>query len=178
MWVGFPIKSMSDTSGPPPRSGGTNPGTMVRPEPAPGLLCRLASTVPRSLAAALLVGLSVFAQSPGIPVNPAPGLDHSQSNSRFPNQPSLDTPGTPGTPEMQARRIKALNQLRHKAMVDDAGKLLLLARELNDDSGNLSSAERLRKAAEIEKLAKSVKDKMSYSVGNDPVAPVYTITSP
>jgi hypothetical protein len=79
---------------------------------------------------------------------------------------------------MEARRIKALNQLRHKAMVDDASKLLLLARELNDDPGSLSPAERLRKAAEIEKLAKSVKDKMSYTVGNDQISPVYPIVSP
>ena len=80
---------------------------------------------------------------------------------------------------MEARRIKALNQMRHKAMVDDATKLLLLAKELNDDSGNLSAGERVRKAGEIEKLAKSVKDKMSYSVSNEqPVYPLSPLTTP
>ena len=85
---------------------------------------------------------------------------------------------SPIAPEMQAKRIKALNQLRHKAMVDDAEKLLALAQELNDDSGNLSPAERLRKTTEIEKLARSVKDKMSYTVGSDQLSPVFPVTSP
>ena len=79
---------------------------------------------------------------------------------------------------MQAKRIKALNQMRHKAMVDDAAKLLVLAKELNDETTNLSSADRVRKATEIEKLAKSVKDKMTYAVGNELRAPVYSVTSP
>jgi hypothetical protein len=84
----------------------------------------------------------------------------------------------PVAPEMQAKRMKALNQLRHKAMVDDAAKLLLLARQLNDDAGNLTQSERVHKAAEIEKLAKSVKDKMSYTVGDSPAPPIYSTVAP
>jgi hypothetical protein len=69
---------------------------------------------------------------------------------------------------MEARRFTALNQMRQKSMKSDAEKLLRLAQELNDDaggSGTLSSAERMRKAAEIEKLAKGVKEKMTYAIG-------------
>lgn len=133
----------------------------------------LASIAARSLAAALLFGIPIGAQSPGVPV-PQPGVDHGQS--RFPSQQSPFDQN--GDPEMEAKRIKALNQMRHKAMVEDAAKLLILAKELNDDSANLSSADRLRKATEIEKLAKSVKDKMSYTLGNEPRPPVYSVTPP
>ncbi len=146
-------------------SGGTTA------ERLPGIR-RLAWIGARSLAAALLVGIPIGAQSPGVPV-PQTGPDHGQSH--FPSQPSFDQNGDP---EMQAKRIKALNQMRHKAMVDDAAKLLVLAKELNDETTNLSSADRVRKATEIEKLAKSVKDKMTYAVGNELRAPVYSVTSP
>src|ERR1700738_3606864 len=89
----------------------------------------------------LLIGLpgsvrspGAFAQAPGIP---APGLDHSQTSSRFPQQPAVYPDGVP----WDAKRVHALNMLRHKAMVSDAEKLLLLARELNADSASLSEAE-------------------------------------
>jgi hypothetical protein len=81
-------------------------------------------------------------------------------------------------PEMQAKRIKAINQIRHKEMVDESAKLLQLAKELNDESESLSPAERVHKAGEIEKLAKSVKDRMSYAVSNETRPPVYTVVSP
>jgi hypothetical protein len=70
---------------------------------------------------------------------------------------------------MQAKRITQLNQIRQKSIVSDAEKLVRLAQELNDDANadgaNLSQAERMRKASEIEKLAKSVKEKMTYAIG-------------
>jgi hypothetical protein len=70
---------------------------------------------------------------------------------------------------MQARRIAQLNQKRQKEMASDAEKLMRLAEELNEDANaggaNLSQAERMRKANEIEKLAKQVRDKMTYAIG-------------
>jgi hypothetical protein len=135
----------------------------------------LASVAARSLAGVLVLGIPTGAQSPGVPV-PQPGLDHGQSSSRLPSQQSpFDLNGNP---EMEAKRIKAINQMRHKAMVNDAAKLLLLAKELNDESADLSAADRVRKATEIEKLAKSVKDKMVFSVGGELRPPVYSVTSP
>ncbi len=79
---------------------------------------------------------------------------------------------------MDQKRIAVLNRLRQKAIVDDTTKLLRLAKELNADSVNMSSAERIHKAAEIEKLAKSVKEKMSYAIGDNPTAPGYISVFP
>ena len=73
---------------------------------------------------------------------------------------------------IEARRIVQLNLLRQKAMVSDADKLLRLAQELDNDAkgdaSKLSPAERMRKAAEIERLAKEVREKMTYSIGAPP----------
>jgi hypothetical protein len=125
---------------------------------------RLAPSLRRCLAAAILIVLPVAAQSPGPPLNPA---GQGQPISRLPNQaPPLSSNQT-----LDQKRISLLNKLRQRAMVDDAAKLLILARQLNAESSNLSDAERMHKAAEIEKLAKSVKDKMSYAVGDNPLAP-------
>ena len=65
-----------------------------------------------------------------------------------------------------------LNADRQKSLVSDAEKLLKLAKELNNevnqnDTGAMSG-EQLHKVEEIGKLAKNVKDKMSYSVGGLP----------
>jgi len=74
---------------------------------------------------------------------------------------------------MDQKRIAVLNRLRQRSIVDDTTRLLLLAKELNADSASMSSAERVHKAGEIEKLAKSVKEKMSYAVGDNPTVPGY-----
>ena len=59
---------------------------------------------------------------------------------------------------------KARNDDRQKQLVADTNKLLALAKELKEevdktDSGTLS-VDVVKKAGEIEKLAKSVKDRM------------------
>jgi len=70
-------------------------------------------------------------------------------------------------------RLRALNRQRQKNIVDDTGKLLKLAGELDmevESSGEERlTAAQLRKIAEIEKLAHSVREKMSYSVNGLPV---------
>jgi hypothetical protein len=64
--------------------------------------------------------------------------------------------------------LRALNADRQKALVSDANKLLRLVNELNTEiAGKQPDAltpDQLRKMAEIEKLAHSVKDKMTTSV--------------
>lgn len=84
----------------------------------------------------------------------------------FPGQSTRDPMGMPGeTPQMLARRIRALNTQRQKQMVADANKLLTLALELNaidKDGIGISPADRMKKLAEIEKLAKRVREKMSF----------------
>lgn len=65
-------------------------------------------------------------------------------------------------------RLRAINRERQKALVSDTNKLLKLANELDSEVKGANpeslSPIQLRKLAEIEKLAHSVKDKMSYSV--------------
>lgn len=61
-------------------------------------------------------------------------------------------------------QLKALNEQRHTQLVADTGRLLQLARELKadagkDDDGTLSASV-IRKTEQIEKLAKSVREKM------------------
>lgn len=109
--------------------------------------------VRRLLAIALLLGMPMAAQSPG-----------SQNGPPMPRSPVLDPNMGFGDAAMLARQVKMLNLLRQKAIVSDTAKLLQLARELNDDTNaqnpTTSPAERMRKADEIEKLARSVREKM------------------
>lgn len=78
-------------------------------------------------------------------------------------------------PTMIERRIRGLNNERQKEMVSDTNKLLKLAQELNDEiaaknAGTLTF-DQLHKIAQIEKLARSVKEKMADGVGQ-PTPPV------
>ena len=90
------------------------------------------------------------------------GQRYPDSSSQFPQDPN--------SPDQ--KRMRFLNAERQKALVSDTDKLLKLAKELNDevaasDTSSMSD-EQLRKVAEIGKLAKSVKEKMSYSMGGYP----------
>ena len=101
----------------------------------------------------------------------SPSLDPSQVSNQFSDKmQTIDQQD-----ETQAlRRMHQLNAARQKAMVSDADKLLTLARNLNAgigaDGSRLSASQKMRIAADIEKLARSVKEKMSYVAGN-PLAP-------
>ena len=80
----------------------------------------------------------------------------------------------------EMRRMHLLNAARQKSMISDAEKLLVLARELNAGVGAggnaLSAGQRMKMAADIEKLAHNVKEKMSYVPGIPSPAP--SIRSP
>jgi hypothetical protein len=93
-------------------------------------------------------------------------FDSSQISARLPGKVA-DVDHEDETQEV--RRMRALNVARQKAMVADAEKLLALARDLNAgigaDGAPLSASQRMRMAADIEKLAHSVKEKMSYVAG-------------
>jgi hypothetical protein len=119
----------------------------------------------RRLALGMFLVLPVAAQIPGTPSgypgSPGGHVGHQQQDS----DSGMDV-------RIEARRIAALNLIRQKSMVSDAQRILRLAQELNDDANAstsaLTPAERLRKAAEIEHLAKGVKEKMTYAVGAPP----------
>lgn len=70
-------------------------------------------------------------------------------------------------PLMMAR-MNALNIQRQKAIVSDANKLLKLAKELNEEiaakNAGAFTDDQLHKIAEIEKLARSVREKMAEGV--------------
>jgi hypothetical protein len=91
--------------------------------------------------------------------------------------PSIQSPTPPfgQAPEpndpMQRQRLekmeKARNADRQKHLVQDAQKLLALAKDLKDEvdksNEDTLSVDVVKKAGEIEKLAKSVKDRMRNS---------------
>jgi hypothetical protein len=76
------------------------------------------------------------------------------------------------------KRLRMLNAERQKAMISDTNKLLRLATELNAEvnSGNFGSltSAQLKKVAEIEKLARRVKEEMSTSVRGTPPVKVFS----
>ena len=99
------------------------------------------------------------------------------------NHPTLQQPiGQPvggdrddipqGPTPQDERLLRALNADRQKSMVADANKLLRLAKELNAEISRTKpdslTLDQLRKMAEIEKLARNVKEKMSTSVRATP----------
>ena len=93
-------------------------------------------------------------------------------------QPTLGRDDTSPSDEyetvMAEKRQRALNIERQKQMVADADKLLKLAKELNDEvaasnAGTLTP-EQLHKITEIEKLARSVKERMTANAVQTPPA--------
>jgi hypothetical protein len=75
-------------------------------------------------------------------------------------------------PVMTERRMRALNAERQKQMVSDANKLLKLAKELNEEVATAKNeaftSDQLRKIAEIEKLAKNVRERMTAGTSETP----------
>ena len=90
-------------------------------------------------------------------------VGQSPPYQQFPGRPGFNSSGD-YDPVMAEKRLLALNIERQKQMVADANKLLRLAKELNDEvaasNTGTFTAEQLRKVAEIEKLARSVKERM------------------
>ena len=118
---------------------------------APGrvLLC--------SACALLCVSLSAGAQFP------------QQSGSGFPSDPSGRHDGEAPDPQRRQREEKLeleRNEERQKQLVKDTNKLLALATELKEQvdktNKDTMSVDVIKKADEIEKLAKNVRDRMKY----------------
>jgi hypothetical protein len=85
----------------------------------------------------------------------------------FGTSPPFGEPPNPTDPmqrQRQERMEKARNVDRQKQLEKDTDKLLSLAKELKEDVGKSNadtlSVDVVKKAAEIEKLAKSVKERM------------------
>jgi len=80
----------------------------------------------------------------------------------------INTVGNSADTIFRERRLRQLIAAQHKAMVSDTDKLLKLVVEFNAEIDHATPAaltpEQLRMVAEIERLARSVKDKMRSSV--------------
>ena len=118
----------------------------------------------------LWLALALTLALPGGAQNGPSGMQQPTRHQQLPMSPD---PLNDANPTQEERWLRAQNIERQKSMVSNANKLLKLAGELNTEisSSNRDSLtpEQLRKVGEIEKLARSVKEKMSTSVGNAPV---------
>jgi hypothetical protein len=87
---------------------------------------------------------------------------HAQQTPRFPA--SETPPESREDARLRHDREKAMNEKRQEDLKRDTDKLLKLATELKEDvdktNENVLSLDVIKKADEIEKLAKSVRDKM------------------
>jgi len=68
-------------------------------------------------------------------------------------------------PRLQEQQAKSRNSERQRKLVEDTARLLTLASDLKQQMGNNTrndamSADMVKKAEEIERLAKSVKERM------------------
>ena len=83
--------------------------------------------------------------------------------------PQFETRQDPAQKEMQDRMFREANKKRQQDIKKDTDKLFQLAAELkaavDKTNENLLSIDVVRKADEVEKLAKKVKEKMKDAVG-------------
>ena len=95
------------------------------------------------------------AQTPGIPQMPS---------RKGAQPPDLDSGADPLAGNMAAQRERMRNADRQKQLQQDTEKLLSLATELKEQvdktNKNILSVDVIKKADEIEKLAKSVRERM------------------
>jgi hypothetical protein len=78
-----------------------------------------------------------------------------------------------GNSVMMERRLRMINAERQKELVTDTDKLLALATALSSEIAKSNTGaltpEQIRKVAEVEKLAHSVRDKMAMSLRSNPM---------
>jgi hypothetical protein len=91
--------------------------------------------------------------------------DPARQRAIFDPSRPRETNQTPDIPsDMQHKQVKAMNQERQASLKKDSDKLLQIATELKQQvdktNENQLSLEVIRKTEEVEKLAKSIRDKM------------------
>jgi hypothetical protein len=101
-----------------------------------------------------------------------PAVQAPVPNQITPNQQNPFGEYAESGPLDAQKRVSRLNADRHKTLVTDTNKLLKLAEELDAEvAANQSDAltpDELHKIAAIEKLARSVREKMAISFGGEP----------
>jgi len=110
--------------------------------------------------AMLCFALGTFAAEPSVSAPQATAAHSIQENADAQSHDALD----PGVREMLRQQQLAANKKRQAELKQDTDKLLQLATELKQyvdkTNENVLSVEVINKAAEIEKLSKSVQKKM------------------
>ncbi|MGD0860895.1 MAG: hypothetical protein ABR912_16495 [Terracidiphilus sp.] len=136
--------------------------------------CAARRLVPQAARLALCLALVPALPGGSQIAPPQPHGGFGQQMGQNPNDP-LAQVDVPQYSVEEAKRLRALNALRQKSLVEDTNKLLRLAAELNAEVSSAHpdalTTEQLHKLAEIEKLAHSVKDKMSVPMWGTPVYP-------
>ena len=106
--------------------------------------------------------LAVIVTGAVIAQNPPPTPTGPRTDPQFGTRRNNDL--SEAELRMEREREKRMNLERHESLKTDTDKLLELATELkkhvDNSNENLLSLEVVKKAEEIEKLAKKVKDKM------------------
>ena len=148
-------------------------------------------SLPSAMGLAILLSLTVIPAARSQSTGSTSGSNGSQSTSssgapehpehpRFEPAPGDDDSSDPVTSE---RRVRALNMVRQKLLVQDTNKLFRLAKELNQEVATTNPSawtpDQLHKIAEIEKLAHSVRERMAMAVG-EPSPSIFspTVTFP
>lgn len=118
----------------------------------------------------LLVFAGLMLAAWAVPARSQTTDEPPSANSQYPPYSrDIGRPGQRGAPnqaeqEMEHERQKKLNQERQADLKRDTDKLFLLATQLKQavdkSNENTLSLEVIKKAGEIEKLAKSVREKM------------------
>lgn len=121
----------------------------------------------RRTASIVLLGLVA-----GLPVRFAPAVQAPVAGPINQHPAGLFNGPLEMDPIQAQRQLKALNEARQKLLVRDADRLLRLALELRDEvaasgADHLTPVQ-LRKLGDMEKLARSVREKMSYSATGGP----------
>lgn len=141
-----------------------NPAALHR-KAAQRLIARRFASVAAAVGTVLALALlsSALRASAQAPQYNTGGFQHGQmSDSGSPIGGEL------ANPEMEAKRLDALNAERQKSLVSDTNKLLKLTGELNAQINSTHpdklTEEQIRMVAEIEKLAHNIREKMCTSV--------------
>jgi hypothetical protein len=125
------------------------------------MFSKLWAPVVMSIALAASLGGGVAARSQIQHPQPLPG---AVPNRLPPIDDDSNIDDAQAARRMLAKQVEKRNQDRQAQLVDDTNRLFDLAKELKDQVGKTNedvlSVDVVKKAAEIEKLAKSVREKM------------------
>jgi len=93
-----------------------------------------------------------------------PGVTQPTLPSHVPDMGNLDAGPDPMRATRQQQMIRAINEQRHKKMLEDANKMVQLSNDLKAEvektQNDQLSMNVLKKAAEVEKLAHDVQQRM------------------